>query len=175
MPSSAFVPFFEIFAEGVVLTVAAITTVSFAGRCLRSTGPLNITGLLASVISTFYSTFALAYWFGGGEGFNCTRLAAINGTCMSASNGLTFLHLFIKADASNKLNHGWKYWKWVGVVMTIFNWVTLVTVHSLHTGVMVDGLDGPRCKFTFEEVSFKLKWIAQFCNQVFQVWLTCPL
>lgn len=52
---------------------------------------------------------------------------------------------------------------------TLFNWVTLAVVHALLTGVEIEGLDGPRCKFVFEMTSFKLKWIAQFINQAFQV------
>lgn len=49
-------------------------------------------------------TTALNYWFSGMGGYDCTTLAAVNGTCMSASNALTFLHLFVKADASNRNN-----------------------------------------------------------------------
>ncbi|CAN0545639.1 unnamed protein product, partial [Ectocarpus sp. 8 AP-2014] len=48
---------------------------------------------------------ALEYWFNGlGDLYDCTTLAAVNGTCMSASNAFTFLHLFVKADASNQRN-----------------------------------------------------------------------
>ncbi len=47
---------------------------------------------------------ALNYWFNGLDGYDCSTLAAVNGTCMSASNALTFLHLFVKADASNRSN-----------------------------------------------------------------------
>lgn len=47
---------------------------------------------------------ALTYWFNGMDGYDCTTLAAVNGTSMSASNALTFLHLFVKADASNRSN-----------------------------------------------------------------------
>ncbi|CAN0456326.1 unnamed protein product, partial [Discosporangium mesarthrocarpum] len=50
--------------------------------------------------------------------------------------------------------------------MTVFNWATLVVVHALLTGTEVDGIDGRRCKFSFELTSFKLKWLAQFANQL---------
>eukprot|EP00752_Nemacystus_decipiens_P003833 g3526.t1 len=170
MVSPAFGAFFEVFAEGVVLTVGLIATVCFAERCLKRSAPLNVTGLAASVIAVFYSLFALNYWFSGLDGYDCTSLAAVNGTCMSASNALTFLHLFVKADASNQSNSKWrKFYRWVGVAATLFNWFTLVFVHALLEGTEVQGLDGPRCKFTFEMNSFRLKWIAQFVNQIFQV------
>lgn len=58
--------------------------------------------------------------------------------------------------------------------MTLFNWVTLIVVHALLSGTEVQGLDGPRCKFTFEMVSFRMKWLGQFFNQAFQV-SPCPL
>eukprot|EP00903_Cladosiphon_okamuranus_P006481 g6340.t1 len=170
MVSPAFGAFFEVFAEGVVLTVGLITTVCFAERCLKRSAPLNVTGLAASVIAVFYSVYALNYWFSGLEGYDCTTLAAVNGTCMSASNAFTFLHLFVKADASNQNNPKWrKFYRWVGFAATVFNWLTLVFVHALLEGKEVEGLDGPRCEYTFEMDSFRLKWIAQFFNQVFQV------
>lgn len=59
--------------------------------------------------------------------------------------------------------------RWVGITTTVFNWATLIVVHALLEGMEVEGIDGPRCKFVFEMTSFKLKWIAQFINQVFQV------
>lgn len=59
-------------------------------------------------------------------------------------------------------------YRWVGIAATVFNWFTLVFVHALLEGKEVQGLDGPRCTFTFEMNSFRLKWIAQFVNQVFQ-------
>ncbi|CAN0227036.1 unnamed protein product [Ectocarpus sp. 12 AP-2014] len=171
MPSPAFGLFFEIFSEGVVFTVALIASVCFGERCWKRSAPLNITGLAASLIAVAYSVFALEYWFNGlGDLYDCTTLAAVNGTCMSASNAFTFLHLFVKADASNQRNPKWrKFYRWVGVATTAFNWVTLAVVHALLEGTQVDGLDGPRCKFTFEMNSFRLKWIAQIINQAFQV------
>lgn len=57
MASPAFGAFFEVFAEGVVLTVGLITTVCFAERCLKRSAPLNVTGLAASVIAVFYSVY----------------------------------------------------------------------------------------------------------------------
>lgn len=57
----------------------------------------------------------------------------------------------------------------------MFNWFTLVFVHTLLDGTEVEGLDGPRCKFTFEMNSFRLKWIAQFVNQVFQVCMSVSI
>lgn len=57
MVSPAFGAFFEVFAEGVVLTIGLITTACFAERCIKRSAPLNITGLAASVIAVFYSVF----------------------------------------------------------------------------------------------------------------------
>lgn len=57
MPSPAFASFFEIFSEGVVLTVGLVTTGAFAERCVKRSVPLNVTGLLASVIAVFYSIY----------------------------------------------------------------------------------------------------------------------
>lgn len=65
MPSSGFGPFFEIFSEGVVLTVAIITTVSFAERCMKKSAPLNITGFLASIIAVFYSVYGESHYLHG--------------------------------------------------------------------------------------------------------------
>ena len=42
--------------------------------------------------------------------------------CLSSSNALAFVHLFLKADASNKMNPKWKYWRIVGIISTVFNW-----------------------------------------------------
>ncbi|CAM9468853.1 unnamed protein product, partial [Hapterophycus canaliculatus] len=132
MLSPGFEPFFEVFSEGVVLTVALATSVTFAERCWKRSAPLNVTGLGASLVAVFYSLYALNYWFSGMGGYDCTTLAAVNGTCMSASNALTFLHLFVKADASNRSNAKWrKFFRLVGIATTIFNWVTLVVVHAL--------------------------------------------
>ena len=57
MTSPAFATFFEIFANGVVLTVALITTVTFAERCVKRSAPLNLSGLGASLVSVFYSVY----------------------------------------------------------------------------------------------------------------------
>lgn len=57
MASPAFPLFFEVFSYGVVMTVAAITTVAFAERCWKCSAPLNSTGLCASIVSLFYSTY----------------------------------------------------------------------------------------------------------------------
>lgn len=57
MTSPAFAAFFEIFANGVVLTVALITTVTFAERCIKRSAPLNLSGLGASLVSVFYSVY----------------------------------------------------------------------------------------------------------------------
>lgn len=57
MPTKLFGAFFEVFAEGVVLTVGLITTVCFAERCIKRSAPLNVTGLAASVIAVFYSVY----------------------------------------------------------------------------------------------------------------------
>ncbi|CAM9937206.1 unnamed protein product [Ectocarpus sp. 8 AP-2014] len=77
MPSPAFGLFFEIFSEGVVFTVALITSVCFGERCWKRSAPLNITGLAASLIAVSYSVFALEYWFNGlGDLYDCTTLAA---------------------------------------------------------------------------------------------------
>ncbi len=62
-----------------------------------------------------------------------------------------------------------KFYRWVGIAMTLLNWATLIAVHALLSGTEIQGLDGPRCKFTFEMVSFRMKWLGQFFNQVFQV------
>ncbi|CAM9588277.1 unnamed protein product [Pylaiella littoralis] len=173
MPSPAFGAFFEIFSEGVVLTVGTITTICFAERCWKRSAPLNVTGLLAGIVAVFYSVYALTYWFNGISGYDCTTLAAVNGTSMSASNALTFLHLFVKADASNRSNPKWRnFYRWVGIAATVFNWATLGVVHAMLTGTEVDGLDGPRCAMTFNLPSFRLKWIAQFVNQTFQAWMS---
>ncbi|CAM9732933.1 unnamed protein product, partial [Discosporangium mesarthrocarpum] len=72
MPSPAFGSFFEIFSEGVVLTVSSITTVAFGERCLRNAAPLNLSGLVASLLAVFYSIFGLTYWFNGIQGYECT-------------------------------------------------------------------------------------------------------
>lgn len=77
--------------------------------------------------------------------------------------------MFLRVCVTNDLFRWRKFYRWVGLAATVFNWVTLVFVHTLLNGEEVQGLDGPRCKFTFEMDSFRLKWIAQFVNQVFQV------
>lgn len=57
MVSPAFESFFEVFSEGVVLTVALVTSVSFAERSWKRSAPLNVTGLGASLIAVFYSLY----------------------------------------------------------------------------------------------------------------------
>lgn len=74
------------------------------------------------------------------------------------------------------LQNRWRKWfVWVGVATTVFNWVTLIVVHALLVGEEVNGLDGPRCQFSFEMNSFKLKWVGQFVNQAFQVRDSCTV
>lgn len=80
------------------------------------------------------------------------------------------VHIYYIPPLGPKKCDRWrKFWRWIGVAATVFNWFTLVFVHTLLDGKEVEGFDGPRCKFTFEMTSFRLKWIAQFVNQVFQV------
>lgn len=57
MVSGAFGPLFEVFSEGVVMTVALITTGIFGDRCRKRVAPLNVTGLAASAIALFYSVY----------------------------------------------------------------------------------------------------------------------
>lgn len=65
----------------------------------------------------------------------------------------------------------WRSWiRWVGVATTLANWVTMTFVHaSLEGKEDPGGVDGPRCTMGYELVTFKLKWMAQFINQAFQV------
>ena len=166
--SSLLPQFAEILAYGVTFMIAIQTFVTFYKRAERRAVPLNMTALFASAISMFYSVYGLVYWFAGGQYFDCTWLQIVLGTCMSMSNALCFAHLFLKAETANKASIQWKYWRLLGMGTTLFNWVTLFLVHALLTGTSVDGVDGNRCAFKFEMTSFRLKWIGQIVNQIFQ-------
>lgn len=85
---------------------------------------------------------------------------------------LTLAHTMLLLTAVHTLQKKkrWRnFYRWVGLATTVFNWITLGVVHAMLTGVEIQGLDGPRCALTFNLPSFRLKWIAQFVNQTFQV------
>lgn len=95
-------------------------------------------------------------------------------TCLLAVSLILVLLILVLCTFTRTRSHEttsrWrKFYRWVGLAATLFNWATLIAVHALLDGDTVEGLDGPRCKLTFEMDSFRLKWIAQFVNQVFQV------
>eukprot|EP00611_Tribonema_gayanum_P022469 TRINITY_DN4507_c2_g1_i1.p1 TRINITY_DN4507_c2_g1~~TRINITY_DN4507_c2_g1_i1.p1 ORF type:complete len:273 (+),score=104.85 TRINITY_DN4507_c2_g1_i1:350-1168(+) len=168
--STAFVPLFEVFALTVTLMIALQTTVAFGKRYLcRNRALLNLTGLLASFLSLFYTLWALTIWFCGIGGLSCTVIQVVNGMCLSSSNALAFVHLFLKADASNHLNPRWPPWRMLGIASTVANWVVLVAVHTLLSGYAAPNtaLGGEeRCVWTFEEATFKLKWLVQLFNHI---------
>ena len=64
----------EVLAFGVCFLTACITAVTFWNRVKARAAPLNTTGLVASLMSIFYSCFGLVYWFNGIDGFDCTWL-----------------------------------------------------------------------------------------------------
>ncbi|KAG5188668.1 hypothetical protein JKP88DRAFT_304047 [Tribonema minus] len=135
--STAFVPLFEVFALTVTLMIALQTTVAFGKRYLsRNRALLNLTGLLASFLSLFYTLWALTIWFCGIGGLSCTVIQVVNGMCLSSSNALA---------------------------------VVLVAVHTLLSGYAAPNtaLGGEeRCVWTFEEATFKLKWLVQLFNHI---------
>lgn len=81
MPAPGFGPFFEIFSEGVTMTVSTITTASFGERCLKRPVPLNLSGFLASIIALFYSIF--------GEKIRVLRHKSENDRTLVRSRGMT--------------------------------------------------------------------------------------
>lgn len=49
--------------------------------------------------------------------------------------------------------HRWrKFYRWVGVATTAFNWVTLAVVHALLEGTQVDGEEGQQSVCTMDRM-----------------------
>lgn len=54
--------------------------------------------------TTFNGLAGLTYWFNGIGGYNCSTFVAVTSSCLSVSNALTFVHLFILSEFLHKTN-----------------------------------------------------------------------
>ena len=70
MVAKSFAPTFEVFAYTVAFLVGLQSAVAFGQRYLyKKKAPLNLTALLASILTSFYALYGLIYWFHGTKGY----------------------------------------------------------------------------------------------------------
>jgi hypothetical protein len=62
--------------------------------------------------------------------------------------------LFLRAEAANKLNAKWVYWRIVGVILILLNWATLIAVCITRKSRDVTALDGTGFYSTFHQLRF---------------------
>lgn len=57
------------------------------------------TAACLSVLNRSLPTEGLTYWLNGFRGYSCLGFKVVMGACLSASNALTFVHLFIFSNS----------------------------------------------------------------------------
>ncbi|KAG5189028.1 hypothetical protein JKP88DRAFT_302592 [Tribonema minus] len=176
MTEGQFFAYFETTCLTTTFIIALEVGWFFGERCvLRKANAMNITGFMASLIAVTYCFLKLIYFYTGAEELSCDQLKIILGVGQGSSNALAFLHLFLRADAVNKINTHWRPWRWFGIALTALNWATLLAVCFTRTAVLATS-GSQRCKFTFDQSTFEAKWVVQLLNHVvFSMMFVFPL
>lgn len=71
----------------------------------------------------------------------------------------------------------WKRFRWLGLGLTAFYWAALVAAEATRTASEADEsspcvgstIGGTRCMSRVDDTAFRVKWVAQLLNQIFQV------
>mmetsp|Transcript_9058 Transcript_9058/g.13529 ORF Transcript_9058/g.13529 Transcript_9058/m.13529 type:complete len:291 (+) Transcript_9058:143-1015(+) len=175
--SKAFGPLFEVFSLTIGLLVGLQSTFSFtyqswAGK--RSS--TNLLGAISSILTVLYTSWTLILWFVGVDDVECLIIQVINGMCLSTSNSLAFVSIFVKSeylnDPMNDSSLKTKIMRSVVALGTLANWIAFISIHALVEGYHVQSpaLGGQlRCVWSYEETTYKLRWIIQLLNHALTV------
>eukprot|EP00953_Heterococcus_sp_UTEX-ZZ885_P025364 13786-Heterococcus_DN1.PRE.1 len=160
--------------NAILLAYGILQVMSFFARklCDKRTGlAMHLSGFLAAMVSCVYSTVKLLYWFLGiSPGLSCNTVKILAAFLINGSSSIAFVHQYLRANAINSVNNRqkWRYARVIAIALILIHWGTMIGV-IVHRGAsIVPGIDGPRCKFTYKQSSFLLKWAVQLANHIGQ-------
>ncbi len=130
---------------------------------------MNLAAVISGATGASYSIYKLHYWLNGVNHIFTCKAVLIGANLLQNSEVIfAFLFLFLKAEASNKLNKKWKYWRILGIIACIIHAIFILLVITNLKAIELTNGSFPICVFKSKKNDLLFKFSAQALNHLIQ-------